>query len=190
MTLRPLLLALCAFMPSATAPLLAQAAPAPATTPQPAARPADVASEDAIIAALYDVISGPAGQKRDWDRMRSLFQPGARLIPTFKAQDGSWQLRTWTVEEYITTAGAQLERLGFFEREVARRTERFGNLVHLWSTYESRKLVEDPTPFQRGINSIQMRYDGTRWWVLTIAWQGETPDSPIPALYLQSEHRP
>ncbi len=91
---------------------------------------------------------------------------------------------------HITTAGAQLEQRGFFEREVARRTERFGNLVHAWSTYESRKLAEDPAPFQRGINSIQMRFDGTRWWVLTIAWQGETPDSPIPALYLESEHRP
>ena len=188
MTLRPLLLALCALAPASAIPLTAQATPAPAVTP--AARPADVATEDAIMAALYDVISGPAGQQRDWDRMRSLFQAGARLIPTFKAQDGSWQLRTWSVEEYITTAGAQLEQRGFFEREVARRTERFGHLVHAWSTYESRKRAEDPAPFQRGINSIQMRYDGTRWWILTIAWQGETPDAPIPATYLQSEHRP
>ena len=118
MTLRPLLLALCALVPTTT-PLTAQAAPAQATAP--AARPADVATEDAILAALYDVISGPAGQKRDWDRMRSLFQPGARLIPTFRAQDGSWQLRNWTVEEYITTAGAllHLTELVYGRRPVA-----------------------------------------------------------------------
>ena len=83
-----------ALAPASAIPLTAQATPAPAVTP--AARPADVATEDAIMAALYDVISGPAGQQRDWDRMRSLFQAGARLIPTFKAQDGSWQLRTWS----------------------------------------------------------------------------------------------
>ncbi len=169
-------------------------APAPAaaqdSTAMPAARPADVASEDAIIAALYDVISGPAGQHRDWDRMRSLFQPGARLIPTFKARDGSWQQRSWTVEEYITSAGGSLEQRGFFEREVARTSDRFGNLEHAWSTYESRWKAEDPDPFQRGINSIQMRYDGSRWWIITITWQGEMPDAPIPAAYLQSRQRP
>lgn len=187
MTLRHLLLPLALLIPAGTVStgLAAQAAPAPTAPTPAAANPADVASEDAIIAALYDVISGPAGQKRNWDRMRSLFQPGARLIPTFKAQDGSWQQRTWTVDEYVTTAGATLEQRGFFEIEAARKTERFGNMVQAWSTYESRWKPEDEKPFQRGINSIQMRYDGTRWWIVTVFWQGETPEHPIPEKYLK-----
>jgi hypothetical protein len=119
--------------------------------------------------------------------MRSLFQPGARLIPTFKAQDGTWQQRSWSVEEYITTAGVTLEQRGFFEVEAARRSERYGNMVHAWSTYESRWKAEDPAPFQRGINSIQLRHDGSRWWIATVLWQGEGPDHPIPARYLESE---
>jgi hypothetical protein len=153
----------------------------------PAANPADVASMDAIIAAVYDVISGPAGKKRDWDRMRSLFTPGARLIPTGPRPGGGWGSRALTVEEYISRASGFLEKEGFFEREVARRTESFGNIAHVFSTYESRHAAGDAQPFQRGINSIQLMNDGTRWWVVTIFWQGEDKQNPLPAKYLKSE---
>jgi hypothetical protein len=170
----------------ALAALLLLAAPAFAQAPAqaPAPRPADVASVDAIIAALYDVISGPAGQKRDWDRMRSLFAPNARLIPTGKRPDGTYNMRVWTVDEYIANAGAGLERNGFFERELARRQERFGNVVHAFSTYDSKRTAADPQPFARGINSIQLWNDGARWWIVSVFWEGERPDNPIPAQYL------
>ncbi len=92
------------------------AAPAAAT---PSANPADVASIDAILTALYDVISGPAGQKRNWDRMRSLFVPGARLIPTGRRADGVRSIQVWTVDQYIERVGPRLEESGFFERELA-----------------------------------------------------------------------
>lgn len=167
------------------APLAAQppAAP-PAAAQAPAARPADVASIDAIIAALYDVISGPAGQKRDWDRMRSLFAPGGRLIPTGRTPDGAGRLRSWTVDEYIANAGTSLERDGFFEREIGRRQERFGNVVHAFSAYDSKRTPSDAQPFARGINSIQLWNDGSRWWVVTVYWEAERPDNPIPSQYL------
>ncbi|MEP6707796.1 MAG: hypothetical protein ABJC05_09760, partial [Pyrinomonadaceae bacterium] len=150
--------------------------PMPQTTPAsttPPARPADVSSIDSIIAAVYDVISGPAGQKRDWDRMRSLFVPGARLIPTGRRQTGEVGSRVLTVEDYVARASQMLEKDGFFEREVARRTETFGNIAHAFSTYESRHKADDAKAFQRGINSIQLMNDGKRWWIVTIFWQGE-----------------
>ena len=158
---------------------------ATAAAPVPAAKPEDVASVDAIIKAVYDVISGPAGQRRDWDRMRSLFASGARLIPTGKGQDGKPRMRTWTLEEYIAAAGPSLERDGFFEVEVGRVLERYGNIVHLMSAYESRRKTDDPKPFARGVNSFQLWNDGTRWWVVTIFWEGETPANPIPSRYLK-----
>jgi len=161
-----------------------------ATTGSPPAIPADVASIDAILGSLYDVISGPAGQARNWDRMRSLFVPGARLIPTGRRPDGTRRLTVWTVDEYINTVGPSLEQGGFFEREIARRTERFGNIVHVFSTYDSRRAASDPLPFARGINSIQLWFDEKRWWVVSIFWEGERPDNPIPARYLQSEAMP
>ncbi len=146
--------------------------------------PADVASPDAIIAALYDVISGPAGQARDWDRMRSLFIPGARLIPTGRRPDGTAAHRVMSVEDYIQTSGPMLERDGFFEIETNRISERFGNVTHAFSTYESRWLEDDADPFARGINSIQLFHDGARWWIATVMWDSERPDNPIPAKYL------
>lgn len=162
-------------------PAAAQAAPAP----PPPARPADVASPDAILAATYDVISGPAAQKRDWDRFRSLFVPGARLIPTVaKKTGGGYETRVITPDEYAKLADAYFQKNGFAEREIARKAERYGNIMQIFSTYESRHDAGDAQPFARGINSFQLFYDGTRWWVVTIFWQEETPDNPLPKEFL------
>jgi hypothetical protein len=153
----------------------------------PAARPVDVESVDAILNAVYDVISGPAGEARDWDRMRSLFLPEARLIPSGTAPDGSTRYLVWSLEEYISGAGGQLEANGFFEVEAFRIEERFGNIAHVFSTYESYRTVEEMEAgdhFMRGINSFQLLFDGERWWVVQIYWQAESPDQPIPDRYL------
>ena len=152
----------------------------------PLAHPSDVESVDAIVAAVYDVISGPAGQERDWDRMRSLFVPGARLIPTFRDSTGGRGLRILTIDDWIAGANRSLVQNGFFERELSRVTEQYGNVVHLFSTYDSKRAPNDE-PFARGINSFQLLNDGTRWWVVTIFWQGESDDYPIPAKYLRGE---
>jgi hypothetical protein len=159
-----------------------QAAPAPS-----AAKPADVASPDAILAATYDVISGPPGT-RDWDRLRSLFVPGARLIAVGKGKDGNLGVRVLTPEDYISHAGAYFEKNGFFEREAARHADRYGNIMQVFSTYESRHDAKDAAPFARGINSFQLFFDGTRWWVVTIFWQEETPDAPLPREFLPAAH--
>lgn len=164
-------------------PLIAQA-PSPAGP-----RASDVQSMDAILAALYDVISGPAGQQRDWDRMRNLFVPGARLIPTVYRPDSVPTLRELSVEDYITRAGPMLEKNGFFETEIARQVERYGGVVHVFSTYESRRQADDPKPFVRGINSIQLFDDGQRWWVVTVFWEAERPDNPIPPKYISTSAR-
>ncbi len=149
-----------------------------------AARPDDVKSMDAIVAALYDVISGPAGQARDWDRMRALFVPGGRLIPSVAGDNGGATARVLDVDGYIERARPTLERNGFFEREVARRTEAFGNIAHLFSTYESRHTAADAAPFARGINSIQLLKDGERWWIVTVFWDAERPGNALPEKYL------
>ena len=184
---------ICAVAP-ATAQEKPQPSPAPSPAPKqlmnekpalPAANPADVASMDSIIAAVYDTISGPAGKKRDWDRMRSLFAPGARLIPTGPRQAGGYGSRVLTPDEYIERSSGFFEKEGFFEREVARRTETFGQIAHAFSTYESRHAPEDAKPIQRGINSIQLMNDGTRWWIVTIFWQGEDERTPVPEKYLR-----
>ena len=155
----------------------------------PVANPADVATIDAIITAAYDVISGPAGQKRDWDRDRSLLIPGARLIPTAAEPGGESKLepRILDVEGFIAGVEPYFEKNGFFEKEIARRTEQFGQIAHVWSTYESRHKEDDPEPFMRGINSIQLLYDAKRWWIVTIYWQQESEEDPVPTKYLEND---
>jgi hypothetical protein len=168
-----------------TSGVSAQTPAAPAST-QPAARPDDVKSIDAIITALYASISGKLGEKRDWDRMRSLFAPGARMMPLVPAPTGGSQPRMITVEEYIARSGPRIEQMGFAEREIARRTEDYGAMVHVWSTYAGGGSAPEAPPPMRGINSIQLSYDGQRWWVINIAWLQETPGNPLPAKYLPS----
>jgi hypothetical protein len=160
--------------------------PTPDTLPRPAARPGDVASPDAILKALYDVISGGAGVQRDWNRFRSLFVPFARLIPTRARPAGGADATVLGVEDYITLAGPGLERSGFFEREIFRVAEAYGNVMHAFSTYESRRTADlSERPFARGINSIQLLKDGDRWWVVTIFWDSERPGNEIPPKYLE-----
>ena len=150
------------------------------------ADPRDVESIDAIITATYDVISGPGDKKRDWNRERSLFYPGARLIPTATVagrNDVDLEPQILDAESYIARAEPVLQK-GFYEKEVARRTEQFGRIAHVWSTYESLHDPSDPEPFMRGINSFQLFNDGSRWWILSIYWQHESAEHAIPKQYL------
>ncbi|HEX8438036.1 nuclear transport factor 2 family protein [Archangium sp.] len=169
--------------PAPAAPAPAAPAPTPAASP-PEPRPADVATPESLVAALYDVISGPKGQARDWNRFRSLFAPGARMIPSGKRKDGTTGHRMLSPEDYITGSEKMLVEEGFRERELHSVVERFGPLVHVFSTYEGFREADLSKPFVRGINSIQLVHDGKRWWVLTVAWTAETPEQPLPAKYL------
>lgn len=179
----PVMVCLAAF----TVPFISTSLPGqaekPAATPVHAAvRPGDVAGRDAIVAALYDSISGPAGD-RDWDRFRSLFIPEAQLIASFKKKDGVLAYKAMTVQGYIDGAGKYFKEHAFYEREISRKSEAFGSITHIFSTYESRETA-DGKPFERGINSIQLFNDGSRWWIVDVYWTGETPENAIPERYL------
>ncbi|HEU5404083.1 MAG TPA: hypothetical protein VFU86_22195 [Terriglobales bacterium] len=151
----------------------------------PDAKPADVASVNSILAALYDVISGPPGP-RDWDRFNSLFIPEAHLIFTGKKPDGTPVHRALTPKEYQEHSGAFFLKEGFFEKSIGNKIDRFGQVAQVFSAYESRHQKGDK-PFARGINSIQLMNDGKRWWVVSILWDSERPDNPIPKRYLMSK---
>ncbi len=159
----------------------------PATPPQsapdpflgaPSAKPDDVKSVDNILAALYDVISGPAGE-RDWNRFRSLFMPNARLTSAEKSPDGAIHVRPNSVEDYVRLGGNYFMKNGFFEKPIVSRVQTFGNVAQVFSSYESRHAPGE-APFARGINSFQLAYDGKRWWVVNVLWDEERRDNPLP----------
>ena len=159
--------------------------------PQPMADPADVESIDAITTAVYEVISGDAGVPRDWDRFRSLFAPGARLMPV-SSQVGENGRRTSALTaispaDFADRTNDGFTADGFYEVEIGNVTETYGDIAHRFSSYASFR-TDDPNeePFNRGINSFQYLFDGERWWILTIFWQHEPDAGPIPDRYLDN----
>jgi len=137
-----------------------------------AANPKDIETMDAVIDCMYAVISGPAGQKRNWDRFRSLFLPGARLILAIVRKGEPPRARILDVEGYIRRTNPIFEKESFWEREISRKTQTSGKIAHALSTYESRRAMKGKA-FQRGVNSIQLFQDGKRWWIATVMWNTE-----------------
>lgn len=168
-----------------------RATPAPAAVPAAAAplrpaRPADVASPEAIVAALYATISGAAGQPRDWERMHSLFAPDGRMAAIGPRPGAMFGVRTMSVDDYIARSAKPFAENGFYETELASTSERFGQLVHVFSSYEARHARSDAKPFARGVNSIQLFHDGSRWWIQSVLWRAEDERLALPERYLRS----
>ncbi len=154
----------------------------PATeAPAPAAESADVESIDAILAALYEVISGPAGE-RNWDRFRSLFASGAILLPMVPSPEGATPVRVLSLDDFIAWAEPFFAE-PFYEVESGRTLQRYGNIANAMSAYESRRTPEEE-PFARGVNTITLVTDGDRWYVASIAWDQEREGNPFPPEWL------
>jgi hypothetical protein len=151
--------------------------------PTMAPRPEDVATLDGILKAFYDVISGPAGQPRQWSRDRSLYIPHVQFVSLSTDSAGAIRAGVMDHQTYVDLTNDMFLRRGFFEQEIHRTTQRFGNVVHVFSTYEMRVQADGPV-IGRGINSVELFWDGRRWWISAAQWDDERPDNPIPAEYL------
>ena len=141
-------------------------------------RPEDIASPDAIVAALYGIISGPAGA-RNWSRLRTLFLDGARLIAAGRRIHREGGFQAMSLDEWIEDVGGFLEENDFYETEIVRHSDRFGGMIQAFSTYEARHQPEG-APIARGINAIQLVHADKRWWIAGIMWDNESRDNPIP----------
>ena len=104
------------------------------------------------------------------------------MMPVGQRPDGSVGMRLLQVNDYVALSGPLLVERGFQERELARRTERFGHIAHVFSTYEGK--VTGDAPPMRGINTIQLMNDGRRWWIVSVMWEAENPTLALPAQYL------
>ncbi|HMI85967.1 MAG TPA: hypothetical protein VK550_17840 [Polyangiaceae bacterium] len=167
--------------PQSAAPALASSV-VPAASSR-AADPNDVRSIDAVLAALYGSVSGPPGP-RDWDRVRSIFAPGAWVAPVEHRASGKAVAQVMNLEAFIERSARSVSHEGFYEKEIARRADAFGSIVHVFSTYEARHSPDEPRAFRRGINSIQLLNDGDRYWVVSVYWDTERDGAPIPEPYL------
>ncbi len=142
----------------------------------------DVASVDAIIAALYNVITGEPNEPRDWDRFNYLFKPEARLIPTRKDDKGELIIKALSPDEYVQLFQSRIP-IGFYEKELHRKTEAYGTVTHVFSTYETKEKKDGPVT-NRGINSIQLFKDKDRYYIVNIFWCAESMGFTLPEKYL------
>lgn len=151
----------------------------PAITP----RADDVATIDGIMKAFYDVISGPAGQARQWSRDRTLYIADIRFVAMSEDKAGKPVAHIISHQQFVDAADPVMVKEGFYETEIFRVTQKFGNIAHVFSTYESRQKANGAV-IARGINSVELFYDGKRWWIASNIWDDERPDNPLPAEYL------
>jgi hypothetical protein len=170
----------CALLASALVfPAHAQDNPLGAT---PACGPvqdhSDGRSPKAVVQALYEIVSGPAGAKKDWERMYRLFAPGALVTATTHNPAG-FLAAPQTPRQFAELNDRLLGHRGFYEREIAHEVHAWGHIAHVYSSYETRDRPDGPVRV-RGVNSLQLLHDGTRWCVLSITWDAETPAHPIP----------
>lgn len=145
-------------------------------------RPEDVQTLDGIIAAWYDIVSVDAGETPDWARDSTLYLPEVRFVILVDgAPDEVDRASILDHAQFAEAVGESSD--GFFESEIHRVTQRFDNMVHVFSTYEFGQS-EDGSIMGRGINSIQLFFDGQRWWIVGAAWRNETTERPIPEEFL------
>jgi hypothetical protein len=148
-----------------------------------APRAQDVATINGVIKAFYEVISGPAGQPRQWSRDRSLYIPDVRFVSIERKRDGTIEAKPISHQEFVDRSDASLVKRGFYESEIHRETQQFGQIAHVFSTYESRIKPDGPV-IARGINSLELFNDGKRWWVLSVQWDEEREGLKIPEKWL------
>lgn len=134
----------------------------------------DYSNIDSVISTMYSVISGPAGEPRDWALLRSLYHPQARLMVAPAAGNDGPHLRVLMVDEFIQRVDSIFATESFWERETKRETVYFGRIAQVLSDYES---LHDPhgEPFTSSRKSMQLFNDGKRWWIVSAIWNTERP---------------
>jgi len=144
------------------------------------ARPEDVTTIEGIVKASYETISGGVGVPRQWGRDRTLFDPNSRSVAiNVNAKTGAIKTTSMTEQEYADRSDASIVKAGFTERELKHVIHRFGNVATVLSSYENATATGKNK--ERGVNIFQLYFDGKRWWILSMVWDEERPDNPIPA---------
>lgn len=132
----------------------------------------------AALEALYDVISGPVGQPRDWDAMRALFLDEARMHVSVTDAEGADRAVSLTVEDYIARNGERLAEIGFTEIETRRETFVYGGLASVLSAYEAIR-ADTGELVAEGVNVLTLMRVGDDWKIASIAWRAADADWPV-----------
>ena len=125
----------------------------------------DVGTLDGIIKAYYNVISIRKGEKINFERDSLLHIPGVRVGSAGIDAKGAPVLHYTSLKQYHRESDAYMEKNGFYEHETSRQVQNIRNIYHVWSSYEER-YTPDGKVIGQGINSIELYFDGKRFWIL------------------------
>jgi len=142
----------------------------------------DVSTINGIMKATYETVSGEAGAKRQWERDLSLHDPNAIYSFRFHDSEGKLQQTTMSINDFHKESFSMVMKTAFYENEINREVRVFGNIAHVWSTYETRLEKNGPV-MRRGINSVQLYYEEGRWWILSWTFDKERADRKIPQTF-------
>jgi len=143
------------------------------------ARPEDVSTLDGVMKAYYDVISGPAGQPRQWARDRTLYTPEVSFVIISDDADGTPVAKQLTHQEFVDDSDAEVVKGGFYEKEIHRIVHRYDNWANVVSTSQSRRTPDGPV-IGHSIDNLDLFWDGHRWWVMHVTIAEIRPDHPLP----------
>jgi hypothetical protein len=147
-------------------------------------RPEDVSTIEGIVRASYETISGGVGVPRQWSRDRSLYDPNVRFAAVrVNPETKAIAVQSVTHQQYVDASDGFMVKEGFEERELGQEIHRFGNVATVLSSYEG-KVASTGKVVTRGVNIFQLYFDGQRWWILSMTWDQERADNPIPAKLL------
>lgn len=139
----------------------------------------DTKTIDGLMKASYEVVSGEKGAKRQWERDNHLHHPKA----VYSYFDRKKQKQaTMTLQEFHKETDEMVFNTAFYENEINREVRVFGNIAHVWSTYETR-LEKGGKVERRGINSIQLIFENNRWYIISWTFSGETDKDIIPKTF-------
>lgn len=145
---------------------------------------AQLSPADTIISDLYESISFTKNSSPDYETFKSLFKDGAQLISV--GDTTSHTLSPADYEQAMTQQRESGKLIAFEERELHRETETFGNIMHVFSTYQTHVETPEGTQSSRGINSIQFIKEDRKWKIVSITWYDENDGHPLPEKYLPS----
>ena len=144
----------------------------------------DRATPESVVAASYLAISGPAGAKRDFARLEAIAAADVRFVMVTREPGGGTATRSMGIQDFEKAYEEVIGGRAFFESELSHRSEGFGDVMTVLSTYESRDAPGN-VPFARGLNSYQLVKGTDGWRIQTIFWEDEAPNDPLPGKYLR-----
>ncbi len=142
-----------------------------------------VKSIDSIVKEVLKIISGEKGKKRNWNDFRKLFLPTAYFIVLNNNDSTPRPIDTSTLEQFIGSMNDDYYNNGYLEFEISKIVNEYNGIANVFQTFYGK---DSENREEKGINSYQLVYFNSRWWIANILWTGDNNGVKVPKKYLRN----